>query len=62
MSDSYEAYCLDEAVWTFGRSVEAELDKIDGKNMKQIQRKQTMRLQTLLGERKFADPAAMFKK
>lgn len=60
---SYEAFCLDEAIWVFGSYVESELDKIKGKTEKQIANKKEAKLKTLLGakeEQAFADPAALF--
>lgn len=36
MSDPYAAYCLDNAVGEFGRALEAELSRVEGKNQKEI--------------------------
>jgi len=35
----YVAYCFDNAVVAFGRALEAELDAVEGKNSKEINRK-----------------------
>ena len=36
MGDPYAAYCLDNAVGEFGRALENELKKIEGKTQKDI--------------------------
>ena len=36
VSDPYAAYCLDNAVGEFGRALEAELSRVDGKNQKEL--------------------------
>lgn len=65
--DSYEAYCLDEAVIFFGLQLEAALDKAGHKPSKQdrkVMAARTRVLDKVLGTEKknagFADPAAMF--
>lgn len=40
VSDAFVAYCLDSAVYTFGRSLESELESIEGKSKQEIKRKQ----------------------
>lgn len=60
IDDPYEAYCLDEAVLSFGDGVRAELDKVKGKNQEQ---KRMMALRRMLGmKQKFADPAGLIGK
>lgn len=68
-SDSYEAYCLDEAVIYFGLQLEAALDKAGHKPSKQdrkVTAARTRVLDLVLGTADpkkgtgFADPAAMF--
>ena len=67
-SDSYEAYCLDEAVIYFGMSLEADLEQAGHKPSKQEKRAEAMRkarLDQVFGTKEsgsgFADPALMFK-
>jgi hypothetical protein len=58
--DSWEAYCLDEAVFMWGGWVTQQLEKVKGKNEAQVQRGQEMRLTQILGTQgkgKFRDPA-----
>lgn len=60
ITDEYVAYCFDEAVGEFGNYISAELEKVEGKDSKQIEARQEMRLKTLLGvsgfEQQFAQP------
>lgn len=66
---SYEAYCLNEAVWYFGSTLESELDKAGQKRGKGEGKMVAARKRVLdrfLGTEKpdsqrFADPAAFFK-
>lgn len=68
-SNSYEAYCLDEAVIFFGLQVESRLDAAGhkpGKEERKIKQAREKVLDTIFGsedEKKtqFADPAAMFQ-
>lgn len=69
-ADSYEAYCLDEAIVYFGTTVEGQLEKVGQKPSKGERKAQAARERLLSqilgsGEKKsnagFADPAAMFK-
>ena len=72
-SDSYEAYCLDEAVIYFGLMVESELDEAaQGKKSREQRRAEQARkrvMDRILGEEdqkkqgssSFADPAQMFR-
>jgi hypothetical protein len=48
IEDVYTAYCVDQAVATFGSSITAELDKIDDKDPKKVERKREARLYQLL--------------
>lgn len=48
IDDPYRAYCLDEAVGSWGTYVTNELDKIDGKTDKEVSRKRKNRLLYLL--------------
>ncbi len=66
---SYEAYCLNEAVWYFGSTVESELDKAGHKRGKGEGKMVAARQRVLdryVGSekpdsQKFADPAMFFK-
>lgn len=71
-ADSYEAYCLDEAIVYFGTSVESLLEKAGSKPSKGERKAQAARERLLSkilepedGKSKskagFADPALMFK-
>lgn len=68
IDDEYVAYCLDQAVGYFGRTLEAELEKAgsDAKNEQEAEWKRKRILSDFLGEDKkpqrgqFADPAAFF--
>lgn len=64
---SYEAYCLDQAVWYLGITISNELEKAGHKKQKgeaaiESARKRVLRTYfgDAAGEQKFADPAAMF--
>jgi hypothetical protein len=63
---SWEAYCLDEAVFMWGGWVSQQLEKVKGKTEAQVQRGQEMKLAQILGTEgkgRFRDPAAeMFPK
>lgn len=69
IDDEYVAYCLDQAVGYFGRTLDAELEKAgsDAKNEDEAEYKRKRVLDAFLGEDKkpqrgmFADPAALFK-
>lgn len=70
IEDDYVAYCLDQAVGYFGRSVEAELEKAgaNAKNESDATWKRQQALDRFIGDEdnkprrgSFADPAAMFK-
>ena len=39
MEDAYLAYCLDQAVSTFGNFVQNKIDSVEGKNKAEIERK-----------------------
>lgn len=55
----YIAYCIDNAVATFGRSLEAELNKVEGKTDKQRDAKRQRILAIWLDEPvKYRDPPA----
>lgn len=57
------AWCIDQAVGTFGNGVLSELSKIEGKNQKQTDMRKERHLNKMLGiEQKFADPAAAVKR
>lgn len=65
--DSYEAYCFDEAVWYFGSTVSAELEKAGQKKSKGQGKTESARKRVLLkylggkAEQQYADPAAFFE-
>lgn len=68
-SGSYEAYCLDQAVWYFGSQVQNELDqagqpKAKGQGKVDSARKRVFAKYMSEGSTKgqFADPAALFAK
>lgn len=48
LDQPYLAYCVDEAVATWGNHVVNELDKIDGKTDKEVNRKRHNKLLQLL--------------
>jgi hypothetical protein len=65
-SDSYDAYCLDQACQAWGEFVRSSLEAVDGKNAKSIKGKQDRLLHRLLmtkqAKKQFADPMDMFEK
>lgn len=65
---SYEAYCLDQAVWYAGITISADLEKAGQKRSKGEGRIQSARQRVLdkyfgktEGRQSFADPALLFK-
>ena len=66
IENDYVAYCLDQAVGYFGRTLQAELDSVDEKDEKTAEHKRRRILERYLGESDkparglFADPATMF--
>lgn len=48
IENDYEAYCLDEAISTWGSYVTSELDKVEGKDSKEVNKKRRNRLLSLL--------------
>jgi hypothetical protein len=48
IEDSYRAYCFDEAIGTWGNYVSHEVEKIDGKDSKSVERKRHNKLLQLL--------------
>lgn len=48
ISGEYEAFCFDEAVGMWGTHVTNELEKIEGKNSKEVERKRQNKLLQLL--------------
>lgn len=57
IEDEYVAYCFDEAVALIGNFITGELEKIEGKNVKQIEGRRQAALARLLGQRpKFKEP------
>jgi hypothetical protein len=66
VDDTYVAYCLDEAVTTWGTFIETELSKIEEKTKEATEAKMQRRLRQVLGQPdevkgSFRDPAALFK-
>jgi hypothetical protein len=49
IKDEYQAYCFDEAVGMWGIHVTNELERIEGKTSKEIERKRKAKLGALLG-------------
>lgn len=66
VSDGWAAYCLDNAVWTFGEWVISELDKVpSAKKQETTNKRREAKLKAILADKPelaFADPAAKFKK
>lgn len=63
IEDRYAAYCFDQAVYLFGSQLEHELEGVEGKNKREIERKQQQIFQRVMGgPRKFRDPASAWKK
>lgn len=66
VDDPYVAYCLDQAVGHFGRTLQGELDSVDAKDAADGEYKRRRILEKYLGEEDkpsrgmFADPATMF--
>lgn len=65
---SYEAYCLDQAVWYAGISISNDLDKAGQKRQKGAGKVESARQRVLdkyfgktQGQQQFADPALLFK-
>lgn len=65
---SYEAYCLDQAVWYTGISISNDLDKAGQKRQKGAGKVESARQRVLdkyfgktQGQQQFADPALLFK-
>jgi hypothetical protein len=57
VSDRYAAYCLDTAVGEFGRTLEAELKKIEAKTQKEAEVKSDRLIRKWLGlPMQFRDP------
>jgi hypothetical protein len=48
ITDDYKAYCFDEAICYWGMYVTNELEKIEGKNEKEVSRKRHNRLLKLI--------------
>lgn len=65
IEDPYVAYCFDQAVGHIGRSIEAELDKVESKSVAEGEQKRKIVLERFLGDPEkpskglYADPAAM---
>jgi hypothetical protein len=60
--DPYTAWCFDEAVFTWGSHVQAELDGVEGKTSRDVESKRKLIIRRMLGpeqQTKFADPVAM---
>lgn len=65
---SYEAYCLDQAVWYAGVSISNDLEKAGQKRQKGSGKIESARQRVLdryfgktQGQQQFADPALLFK-
>jgi hypothetical protein len=60
IENSWDAFRIDDAVAVFGGAIELQLSNIDGKNMREIQKKQELALRRILAGRdsqKYRDPA-----
>lgn len=70
IKDPYTQYCFDQAINYWGKYVEGQLDRIEGDDSAEIERKRTSRLSQLLypdaeeappaRTGQFADPALLF--
>lgn len=49
IEDPYSAFCFDEAVASFGNHVTAELEKVKGKNDRDVERKRKNKFLKLMG-------------
>jgi hypothetical protein len=61
VTDPYEAFCIDEAIVTFGNWVKYELEKVKGKNEKELEGRRLLLLRRLLSDKvesRFANPMA----
>jgi hypothetical protein len=56
ITDSYAAYCLDEAVAVFGNTLSAELDSVEGKNASEMELKRKRILEDALRDPDEAAP------
>lgn len=60
LSSDFDAYCLDNAVATFGNHLSAELESVEGKNKREMERKREAILRRYIPQqakaRKFKDP------
>jgi hypothetical protein len=56
ITESYPAYCFDEAVAVFGNTLSAELDSVDGKNAAEIELKRKHILEDALRDPDEAAP------
>ncbi len=61
LTDPWESYCFNRAVYHFGTELEAEMDKVKDKNENRAQRKREQILRKWIPEaapaRQFRDPA-----
>lgn len=48
IDDAYVAYCIDDAVMTFGEFIASKLNEVKGKNAKQIEGQRLLLLRRLL--------------
>lgn len=62
LTSDWQAFCFDRAVAAFGNPLEAELNAVEGKNKKTVERKREQILRRWIPEaretRKFADPGS----
>lgn len=61
IQDGYQAYCIDEAVLSFGHWVQSKLSGITGKNDNEVSGRQELMLRKLLSgdaKEQFAVPVA----
>lgn len=65
IEDEYSAFCLDQAVYHFGSTLNSRLEAVEGKTAKDVERQRQRILDEVLfpGETpkgRFLDPAAKF--
>jgi hypothetical protein len=62
VEDAYAAYCIDQAVYTFGSALQHELEEVQGKTKDEIKRKRVRILTKWLdGEVRYRSPMAPTK-
>jgi hypothetical protein len=67
LQDPYTAFCFDQAINYWGKTIEGELEKVEGKNAKDTELRRKSILEKYLypdgdgsSKHQFSDPALMF--